>query len=163
MVYQDIPCKPGAYRDNVLSARTAKGAVTYVSLKEPQKFPLGAGNVLEPPALSEQELQALEERQQLLGKPSIKQQLAAPTPIEARSHVVWISVSFNYFAVRSKPNMASVRTRSGRRNTALVGIRISKSGKRPGKPATVPMYPRQSLELWNRPQNHGRAALSYQP
>lgn len=92
VVYQDMPCKPGAYRDNVLTARKAGGTVNYVSLNEPQRGPAAAGTVLEPPRFTDQDLMALEEKQQLLGKPPIREQLAAPTAIETRTQEVWTNV-----------------------------------------------------------------------
>lgn len=92
VVYQDAPCKPGTYRDNVLTTRNAKGSVTFIPPESTTQSGAGSRHSLEAPRLSDQDLLALEEKQRLLNKPPIKDQLAAPTAIESRIQVVWNSM-----------------------------------------------------------------------
>jgi hypothetical protein len=92
VVYQDAPCKPGGYRDNVLTARNSKGSMTFVAFENGQTPGSRSLPALEIPRYSDQDLLVLEERQRFLGKPPIKEQLAVPTAIESRVQVVWNNV-----------------------------------------------------------------------
>lgn len=88
VVYQDEPCKPGRYHADVLTARNAKGTVNFMRADSaPKSGAVISG--LEAPRVSDADLRAFEDAQRLMGKPSIKTQLAAPTAQESRTQAVW--------------------------------------------------------------------------
>lgn len=94
LAYQDEPCNSGASR--VLTASNSRGTMTFVSLEarptKGTKAELGNIPVLDLPRLKATDLPAIEEKQRLLGKPTVKEQLAAPTAIESRTQVLWNGV-----------------------------------------------------------------------
>lgn len=92
VAYQDEPCKPGTDKDNVLTPRNAKGTMNYVRSGIQAKSASGTQQTLESPRFADADMEALEEKQRLLGKPSIKEQLAMPTAIESRTRSVWNGV-----------------------------------------------------------------------
>lgn len=61
----------------MLTACNAKGTMTFVQADNTQKPGGGLGSTLGVQRFSDQDLQALEEKRCLLGKPPIKEQLAA--------------------------------------------------------------------------------------
>jgi hypothetical protein len=92
VVYQDEPCKPGRYQADVLTARNAKGTVNFMRGDNATKSGSGAHSALDAPRVSDADMRGFEEAQRLLGKPSVKDQLAAPTAIESRTRLVWNGV-----------------------------------------------------------------------
>ena len=87
-----MPCKSAPAHANVLTPRNSRGTMNFVSDDKMVKPDLGPFHAAGIPRLRPVNIQAVEERQRLLGKPSVKQQLETPTAIEARSHGVWESV-----------------------------------------------------------------------
>ncbi len=90
-VYQDAPCKSGTRHAKVLTPANSRGTMTLISSGNTQQQDLAPflGALPRPKPVN---IQAIEEKQRLLGKPSVKQQLETPTAIEARSQSVWESV-----------------------------------------------------------------------